>query len=187
MPGGFKREAVTHLREYFDGKVGPTPSLRLFNLRQEFPTQWHRFLNPTNPPGKNVFELEMLPNLFPIRDQGKTLNVNTISLLARCTNVGTSKYEYKIVMETPFPAPQLPTATDTNEMNLTVKEEYGGLYFSQKDKLTLIIKVVPTGLPVKWKIIMTHSNGGNLQEDPVKKVMEVEDVLLVLGYEWEKS
>jgi hypothetical protein len=26
---------------------------------------------------------------------------------------------------------------------------------------------------------------GNLQEDPVKKVMEVEDLIMVLGYEWQ--
>jgi hypothetical protein len=32
---------------------------------------------------------------------------------------------------------------------------------------------------------MSRPGGGNLQEDPVKKVIEVEDVLLVLGYEWE--
>lgn len=44
--GPFKNAAVKHLREYFE-QDGAVPSL--FNLRQEFPTQWHRFLNPTNP------------------------------------------------------------------------------------------------------------------------------------------
>jgi hypothetical protein len=37
--GPFKNEAVKHLREYFV-QPGMSPSLRLFNLRQEFPTQW---------------------------------------------------------------------------------------------------------------------------------------------------
>ena len=46
--GPFKNGAVTHLRDYFS-QDGATPSLRMFNLRQEFPTQWHRFLHPTNP------------------------------------------------------------------------------------------------------------------------------------------
>ena len=63
--GAFKNGAVTHLRDYFS-EDGTTPSLRLFNLRQEFPTQWHRFLNPANPADGNVFELEMSPDLFSI-------------------------------------------------------------------------------------------------------------------------
>jgi hypothetical protein len=55
----------------------------MLNLRQVFPTQWHRFLNPTNPADGNVFELEMSPNHFPMLDLAKTLKVNTIWLLAR--------------------------------------------------------------------------------------------------------
>ena len=48
------------------------------------------------------------------------------------------------------------------------------------------IEIVPTANPpVKWRLSMTHPGGGNLQADLVTKVMEVEDVLLVLGYEWE--
>ena len=47
------------------------------------------------------------------------------------------------------------------------------------------IEVVPTEPPVKWQLKMTRAGGGNLQEDLVKKVMEVEEVLLLLGYEWE--
>ena len=70
-------------------------------------------------------------------------------------------------------------------MTLVSVNEYGGLHFSQKDNLG--IELVPTDPPVTWQLKMTGPSGGNLQEDPVKKVMEVEDLLLVLGYEWEQS
>ena len=156
----------------------------MFNLRQEFPSQWQRFLNPTNPAGGNVFELEMARNLFPFRDEGKTLKLNSIWLLARCTNVGTNIYDYKVVMEPPFPTPQ-PLTADSSEMTLAPSDEYGGLYFALKDVAASGIKVVPTKPPVKWQIKMTNDGGGNLQAHPTTKVMEVEDVLLVLGYEWE--
>jgi hypothetical protein len=72
-----------------------------------------------------------------------------------------------------------------NTMTLTPVNQYGDLHFSQKDVTPLGIEVVPTDPPVKWQIEMTGPSGENLQEDPVKKTMEVEDVLLVLGYEWE--
>ncbi len=182
--GPFKNGAVTHLRNYFE-EAGKTPSLRMFNLRQEFPTQWHRFLNPTNPTNGNIFELEMSPSLFPFRDEGKTLKVNSIWLLARCTNAE----DYSVILNPPLPAPSPPGSDTSDTMRLVRVNQYGGLHFSQKDvkDVSPSVAIVPTGPPVKWQLKMTHAGpgGGNLQEDLVKKVMEVEDVLLVLGYEWE--
>jgi hypothetical protein len=172
--GAFKNGAIAHLRDYFS-QDGATPSLRMFNLRQEFPSQWHRFLNPSNPADGNVFELDMLPSLFPIRDQDKTLKVNKIWLLARCTDSGS----YTVVMTPPLSEP--PPA-GSNTMQLAPVNQYGGLHFSQKD---VEIEIVSTDAVIKWQLKMTRPGGGNLQQDPVKKVMEVEDMLLVLGYEWE--
>jgi hypothetical protein len=117
-------------------------------------------------------------NLFPTRDAAKILRVNTMWLLARCTDVGS----YTVVMTPPLPEP--PPA-GSNTMLLTPANQYGGLHFSERDVAELGIQLVPTDPPDKWQLKMTRPGGGNLEEDPVKKVMEVEDVLLVLGYEWE--
>jgi len=173
--GEFKDRAVAHLRNYF-GKDERTPSLRLFNLRQEFPTQWHRFLNPSSPASMNVFELDMSLGQFPFRDREKRLKVNTISLLARCTGSG----DYSVVLSPPLPAaPQLPEV-DPNKMILSTVAEYGGLHFSQKDVASLAqpIQVLPNAPSVKWKLEMTGAGGRQLN------VTEVEDLILVLGYEW---
>jgi hypothetical protein len=175
--GVFKNKAVTHLRNYFH-EDETTPSLRMFNLRQEFPAQWHRFLNPTNPADGNVFELEMSPSLFLLRDQGKSLKVNSIWLLARCTNRGS----YEVVMSPPLPEP--PPA-ESNVMTLASVNQYGGLHFSQKNVAAFEIEIVPTDAPVKWHLKMTRG-GANLAEDPLRKVMEVEDLILIMGYEWEE-
>ena len=174
--GMFKNAAISHLREYFSQDEG-TPSLRMFNLRQDFPSQWQRFLNPSDPADGNVFELEMSQNLFPIRDRGKTLKVNSIWLLARCTDAG----NYEVVMTPPLP--ELPPA-DSNTMTLARANQYGGLHYSQKDVAALDIEILPTlDPPIKWQIKMTRPGGGNLQTD----IVEVEDVLLLVGYEWEES
>ncbi len=170
--GALKDAAIQHLRDYFS-QEGTTHSLRMFNLRQEFPTQWHRFLHPTNLAEGNVFELEMTPNLFPFRDRGKTLKINTIWLLARCTD----PENYGIVLTPPLPAPPPP---ESNTMTLArVVNQYGGLHFNQRDVTTLGIEVVPTDPPVTWQLKMTGPGGGNLQEG------EVEELILVLGYAWE--
>ena len=68
--GAFKDSAVTNLRTHFT-EDGATPSLRLFNLRQEFPGQWHRFLNPANPAEGNIFELQISSGSLPYPGQGQ--------------------------------------------------------------------------------------------------------------------
>ncbi len=182
--GRFKQEAIGHLRKYFEPTPpdNSTPSFRSFNLRQEFPTQWHRFLYPEDPAKGNVFELEMEPSLFGIRDVEKTLKVNRIWLMARCADPG----DYTVVTSPPLPPPpKLPTQ-DPNEMKLTRSRSsgYGDLHFSQKNVGDLNIEVKLSGPPDKWLMRMRRPGGENLREDLVKKVMEVDDVILVLGYEW---
>jgi hypothetical protein len=168
--GPFKNGAVTHLREYFS-EDGATPSLRMFSLRQEFPSEWHRFVNPSNPANGNVFELEMSPGIFRLMDEGKTLKVNKIWLLARCTDRGS----YRVSLTAP-------PAVGSTVMKLDPVDKYGGLHFSEEE-VSLEIPVVDP--PVRWQLKMTPPRPGNLQKDPVKKIIEVEDVLLLLGYVWE--
>jgi hypothetical protein len=171
--GLFKNDAVAHLRVYFS-QNGATPALRLLDLRQEFPTQWHRFLHPTNPANGNVFEFEMSPALFPMRDAGKTLKINVIYLLARCTDPD----NYGVTLTPPPPA-------DAHTMTLAQSPTYGGLHFGERDIAAAAVEVVPTDPPATWRIRVEPPGGGNLTEDAVQKVMEVEDLMLVLGYEWE--
>jgi hypothetical protein len=171
--GAFKNGAIAQLRQYFSPGDGATPSMRMFNLRQEFPSQWYRFSNPTNPADGNIFMFDMLPSLFRILDQEKTLKVNAIWLLARCTNAANYSVELALIPLGPNPPPSPQTFT------LARVEEYGGLHFSQQDISAQPIEIVPTDAPTKWRIKMTGP-GGNLNPDPV----EVEDFMLVLGCAW---
>ena len=149
----------------------------MFNLRQEFPSQWHRFLNPPNPANGNIFEFDMSPGLFPFRDEKKTLNVNSIWLLARCKD----GENYTALLNPPLAPP--PAGADT--FKLVQVNQYGRLHFAQKDVSAANVTIDLTVPPVKWQLKMTNDNpttaDGNLENDPA----EVEDVLLVLGYEWE--
>jgi hypothetical protein len=170
--GPFKDGAITHLREYFS-QGGPTPSTRMFNLRQEFPSQWYRCLNPPNPANGNIFDLEMAPGLFPFRDEKKTLSVNSIWLLAR----GKDGENYTVVLNPPL-------ASGSDTFNLAQVNQFGRLHFAQKDVSTANVTIDLAAPPVKWQVKMANTNpttaDGNLENDPP----EVEDVMLVLGYKW---
>jgi len=174
--GLFKNGAITHLRQYFSDD-GTTRSLLALNLRRDFGTAWSRFLHPINPATGNVFELEMSAALFPMRDAGKTLKINRIYLFARCTDPG----KYGVALAPPLPAPSPP---GTNTMTLARSNTYAGLHADQRDVSTDGVEIVPTDPPVTWQIRITRPGGGNLTEDMATKNMEVDDVILVLGYEW---
>lgn len=181
--GAFKNGAIVHLRDYFS-EDDTTRSWLALDLRRDFGTGWSRFLDPVNPANGNVFELQMSTALFPQRDAGKTLKVNTIVVLARCTDAG----NYDVTLTPPIAAPPPPPAPPpavSNKMVLVKSDTYGGLHSDQKDVAAASIEIVPTDQPVVWKIKVTRPGGGNLIEDSMKKVMEVEDLILVLGYEWQ--
>ena len=153
--GPFKNGAVKHLRQYYS-QDDATPSLRLFNLRQEFPTQWSSFLNPTIPANGNFFKLRMSPELFRSLDAGKTLKVNTIWLLARCTG------NYSVTITPPPPGTAQPL--------VATPQKFGDLKFARLDTQGLTIDPA-----TPWTIEMARTDTG-----PVV----VDDIFLVLGYEW---
>ena len=161
--GPFKNNAIAHLREYF-ADDGTTPSVRILSFRQEFPGQWHRFLTPPNPADGNVLEWAMSPDHFRILDGGKTLQINTVWILARCTGTG----NFNIAMTPPSPA-------GGNTASLISVPEYGGLHFSQLSGLGIEIDLANP--PKTWKFKMTGPNG-------ILQTGEVEDVYLIFGYEW---
>jgi hypothetical protein len=120
------------------------------------------------------------PWLFPWRDSEKPLKINRISLLARCADLG----DYTIVM-TPLPTTTTPPTPGPNKITLAQDPAYGGLHFGDKDVSGLDdIGMAPTGPRVSWHIQMTRPGGGNVRLDPTTKVMEVEDLILIVGYPW---
>jgi len=175
--GVFKNGAVTHLRDYLS-RDGTAPSLLALDLRREFATEWSRFLSPVNPAAGNVFEFEMSSGLFPLRDAARNLKVNSIAFLARCTDPA----NYTVTLTPPLAAPP---PIGANAVTLAQSSTYGGLHFGQKDVSGAVVTVRPSDPVVKWRIKMVRPGGGNLSQDPTTHRMEVEDAVLVLGYQWE--
>lgn len=174
--GGFKNDAIAHLRDHFT-EEGTTPGVLMLNLRRDFPSQWARFLNPTSPGDDNTFELDVGSRLFPLRDAGKTLQVNALSVLARCADAGA----YTVTLTPPLPAS--PPAAST--MSLVKDAAFGGLHRGQRDVSDAGVQILPVDPgPTSWRITVTRPGGGALIIDPVTKVAEVQDLMLILGYEW---
>ncbi len=70
-------------------------------------------------------------------------------------------------------------------MSLVKNTTFGGLRIGERDVADAAVEIAPTGPLATWRISLTRPGGGNLTEDPVTTVPEVQDLMLVLGYEWQ--
>jgi len=141
--GAFKNAAITHLRGYF-AEPETNRSMRVIDLRQEFPAEWNQFLHPSNPAAGNVMALELSSRVFPISAEGKQLNINSIAILARATGAEV----YKAVWTLPVPPP----APSDNLMNLVAVDQYGGLRYNRRDVAAWGLEIVPFESAQTWRL-----------------------------------
>jgi hypothetical protein len=59
---------------------------RMFSARHEFPSEWHRFLHPTNPDSHKL-ELALTQERFPFQFKGKSITVTKIELFLKLRDV----------------------------------------------------------------------------------------------------
>ena len=59
----------------------------------------------------------------------------------------------------------------------------GGLHVDEKDLSELDVRIAPRGVS-SWRMRMSRPGGGNVRVDPATNAMEVEDVILIVGYQW---
>jgi len=60
---------------------GHTGLFRMFNARQDFPTQWYNFLNPSPSGTDQLMEID-LTDRFPFFTKGKTIKIKKVELIA---------------------------------------------------------------------------------------------------------
>jgi len=58
----------------------PLPHLQLFSARHEFPTEWHRFLNPSE---RQTLQVELTKEHFPFQFQSPDLTINGLWLFLK--------------------------------------------------------------------------------------------------------
>ncbi|GAA0193468.1 hypothetical protein GCM10009122_56400 [Fulvivirga kasyanovii] len=168
--GLLKDGAIANLREYF-GSDDQAPGMKIINLKHDFASEWHKLLHPNNPASGNVLEFKVTRNLFPFRDKLHTLKINMITILARCSDGG----DYDITFNPPLPEPP-PAGAD--EMTLTPVATYGNLHFATRDTSGDAIEL-DFSADIIWNLKVESPSGNNLE------VNELEDMYLILGYEWE--
>jgi len=164
--GTLKEAALANLKTYF-ANVTDSPSFKIFDLKHDFPSEWHRFLHPANPDDGNTMEMKLSSNHFPYRDQMHGLQVNSITVLAKSTNDGASGYGLSLLTaeaSDPIPVGLSPTPP-----------LYGDLYYVEINTSTNNLEVDFID-EINWQLRNTSAD--LLPEN------EIEDIYLILNYAW---
>jgi hypothetical protein len=171
--GPFRSGVISYLREYYVGAIEaiPNPSSRMFDLRHDFPSEWHRFLHPTDPASGNVFEWDMAPVLFPMMHGSKALTINKVLLLVRVPNGNSFDVAIGPVLAA--------SPSDSAMMALKPAGQYGGLLCAEKE----IDATVQTP-PDRWQIRFARHGGGASPQEANELDFGVEDAILVVKYKW---
>lgn len=87
--GDFKTAATNHMREFLSPDAeDPAPLMQMFDMRHEYPTEWHRFLNPPVADGEHLLNFTLGPDRFPFFTQEWNVTVMEVVVLARCRGTG---------------------------------------------------------------------------------------------------
>lgn len=120
--GLFKEKAGDYLADFLkkddDLDLPKEPLVQLFSLKDEFPTEWHRFLHPAA--GDQILKVTLGQHRFPFLAQNRTVKVGEITVLARCSDAGS----YKLVISY---TDEDDNILSSNEISMSTKDRFGGL------------------------------------------------------------
>jgi peptidoglycan hydrolase-like protein with peptidoglycan-binding domain len=159
-------DVVIHLRYTArEGGVGlragalgslPTAAARMFSLRHEFPTEWHRFLNPVAGAGGSPLRLSRMNERFPFRRPGASIRINRVDLLGGFANDG------------PYSATLAPLLAGEIALNRT--QALGGLHHGSLENLDIDLSQAGD-----WELQVRRGTN-NLESD------EVENIFIICFY-----
>jgi hypothetical protein len=97
--GALKTLANTYLKSIIQTATAPTPTSsgvelkRMFSIRHEFGTEWHKFLHPAIAGTDQVLNVTLRQEHFPYFAQAKKVVVKGIDVMVRASEEG----EYKMI------------------------------------------------------------------------------------------
>jgi hypothetical protein len=172
--GLFKENAVAYIKEFImnTAELADQPLMRMFSMRHEFPSEWHKFLHPGTEGSEQVLSFTIGKERFPFFVQDRTIVVMKIEVFAKSTQAG----DYQMVLsyinsdEDPITSSQItmPQSDTYGGLNkVTINMNDAGLYLEEMD--------IAGGMNLKMKH-STVPDYTSLATD------EAEDIFVVFHY-----
>ena len=144
------------------GEEATKPLARLFSLKHEFPTEWHRFTQPVAPAvGTFTIDKERFPFLF--RGKSKTITVRKVHLYAVLKHGAEPTSPLSVVLT--------PPGGDENRIEFELRKSWREIQ-APKNTPDVETEITATAADSKWV----------LKTDPGELAKNVDDLLLMCEY-----
>ncbi len=134
--GLFKDNALAYIVDFVKNsdelELPDMPLMRMFSMKHEFPTEWHRFLHPAVEGGEQVLNFTVGKERFPFFTQDSNIVVMKIEVFTKCTQTVEYDRDYHMVLSyfnsegDAFTSPKDP-AHPEDLIALPQNDSYGGL------------------------------------------------------------
>ena len=151
------------------------PLMRMFSLKHEFSTEWHKFLHPSVTGSDQILNITIGRGRMPFFTQHRKIDVMRIDVLARTTESG--DYHFILSVKNDFG-----TVMTSSQIAMPQKAKYGNLQMASLAGSASNINVekkISIEKPMSLKLKhSTSTDFKSLATNPD----EVKDILLVLHY-----
>jgi hypothetical protein len=178
--GPFKEKAATHIKNFIMNTAGSfdQPLMRMFSMKHEFPTEWHRFLHPSTEGAEQVLNFTISKERFPFFAQDRTIIVMKIDVFAKCSRED-DNYNYDMMLS--YIMNDETSVTFSEEIAMPQNDSYGGLNKAtiNESDAGLTLQEIDITKEMSLKVKHNTSSGfAGLATNPD----EVKDIFLVVHY-----
>jgi hypothetical protein len=169
--GLFKEKVATYIKDFLMNiaELADQPLMRMFSMRHEFPTEWHKFLHPSVAESDQILNITIGRERMPFFTQHRKIDVMRIDVLARTTE---SKEEYTLLLSV---TGEDDSVMESSPIAMPQNAKYGDL------QMASFTDIPPEAISIEkpMSLKLKHSTSTDFKSlDPD----EMNDILLVLHY-----
>ncbi len=179
--GLFKEKSVSYIKNFLMNvaELSDQPLMSMFNVKHEFPAEWHRFLYPAIESTEQVLNFTIGKKRIPFFAQDRDIVVMKIEVFAKCTQAD----DYHMVLSYINFDEDLVTSS---QITMPQNESYGGLNKATINVIDAGLNLEELDITGEMSLKVKHSTAPDytgLVTDP----SEVEDIFLVFHYRLTES
>ena len=173
--GLFKENAVAYIKDFIKNAadLADQPLMRMFSMKHEFSTEWHKFINPDVEEGEQVLNITIGKERMPFFTHHRKIEVKRIDVLARTTKsedyhliLTVTDADDNVTTSSQITMPQNPTFGNLQKVSLPDDNDYG-----------INVEDISIEKPISLKL--KHNSSADFKSLDSD---EAKDILLVLHY-----
>jgi hypothetical protein len=174
--GLFKESAVTNIKDFImnTAELADQPLMRLFSMKHEFSTEWHKFLHPSVAGSDQILNITIGSERMPFFTQHRRIDVMRIDVLARTTKSG----DYHFILSV---TDDYDSVMTSSQIAMPQKPKYGNLQMVSLAGSVSNINVEDVRIEKPMSLKLKHSTSTDFKSLDTTPD-EVKDILLVLHY-----